>query len=444
MTLTVSPITALPTRRWKSYPVYKDFGVGWLREVPDQWILKRLKFAVSQSDARFDRKPDGITYVGLEHVEARTGRLLLDVPIETVESAVSSFKEGDILFGKLRPYLAKVAYASFNGVCTTELLVLRPIKSVDVGFLHYQLLSDGFIKLVTSMTYGAKMPRINEEQLGNITIPLPTLDEQRTIAAFLDRQTASIDALVAKKEHQIKLLQEERVVLINKAVTQGFDSTAPAKNSGVEWLGQIPAHWKVQRLKFAAQLESGHTPSRTVDEYWDNCTIPWVTLNDVGYLKTHDYIFDTINYINELGLAHSSAQILPAGTVILSRDATVGRCGILERPMATSQHFVNWICHAELLPEYLLLVFKVPMQQEFERLTIGSTIRTIGMPDVNSFRVPIPPIAEQKAIVSYVNCETARIDALMAKVREHIDRLREYRTALISAAVTGKIDVRES
>jgi type I restriction enzyme, S subunit len=167
------------------------------------------------------------------------------------------------------------------------------------------------------------------------------------------------------------------------------------KDSGVEWLGEIPTHWEVMRLKFAAKPASGHTPNRTIAEYWHNCTIPWVTLNDVSYLKDHDYIFETTNYINNLGLANSSARLLPTDTVILSRDATVGRCGILGRPMATSQHFVNWICHEKLLPKYLLHVFRGPMQQEFERLTMGATIRTIGMPDVNGLRVPIPPISEQ-------------------------------------------------
>src|SRR5207248_2755872 len=272
---------------------------------------------------------------------------------------------------------------------------------------------------------------------------LPSMSEQLAIAAFLDRATARIDAPVVKKARPIELLQEKRTTLISKAVTKSFEPTVPLKNSGVEWLGEIPAHWRVKRLKFAAQLESGHTPSRTVAEYWDNCTIPWVTLNEVGYLKDHDYVFETINHINELGLANSSARLLPAGTVILSRDPTIGRCGILGRPMATSQHFLNWVCHDELMPKYLLMVFKGPMQQEFERLTMGATLRTIGMPDVNIFSIPLPPITEQGAIVAFIDREIDKIDVLIAKVREHIEKLQEYRATLISAAVTGKIDVRE-
>lgn len=209
-------------------------------------------------------------------------------------------------------------------------------------------------------------------------------------------------------------------------------------------LGEIPAHWQVKPLKHVARLESGHTPSRSVPEYWEDCTLPWVSLDDVGYLRDHDYIYDTANYINALGLANSSARMLPPDTVVLSRDATVGRCGILGRSMATSQHFVDWICGPQLRPRYLLAVFRGPMQQDFERLTMGATLRTIGMPDVGKFVTPLPPVEEQDTIIDYVERQTASIDALMGKLREHVARLREFRTALIAAAVTGQIDVREA
>jgi type I restriction enzyme, S subunit len=134
----------------------------------------------------------------------------------------------------------------------------------------------------------------------------------------------------------------------------------------------------------------------------------------------------------------------PTNAVVLSRDATVGRAGILGKPMATSQHFVNWICGEDLLSEYLLRVFRGPMQQEFMSLTMGSTLRTIGLPDVYSFRTPIPSISEQQIIISYLKDETNRIDTLIAKVSDVIEQLREYRTALIAVAVTGKMDVRNA
>jgi type I restriction enzyme S subunit len=142
------------------------------------------------------------------------------------------------------------------------------------------------------------------------------------------------------------------------------------------------------------------------------------------------------------GIAHSSAHVLPAGTVVFSRDATIGLCAITRAGMAVSQHFIGWICGSRLRPEYLLFVLR-SMTQELERLTMGATVLTIGMPDVKSLAIPIPPLLEQDEIVPHVLHRRAQLDSLVAKIRHAIDRLKELRTALISAAVTGKIDVRE-
>ncbi len=216
------------------------------------------------------------------------------------------------------------------------------------------------------------------------------------------------------------------------------------RDSEVPWLGEVPAHWQVSRTKHVARLRSGHTPSRQHPEYWQDCTIPWFGLADVWQIRDGrvEYVSETSEKISELGLANSAARLLPKGTVILSRTASVGFSAILDIPMATTQDFVNWICGPKLKPEYLLYVFRA-MEHEFRRLTMGSTHQTIYMPDVGTFSTPIPPLPEQEAIISFIRNETASIDALITKVREAIDRLTELRTALISAAVTGKIDVRE-
>ena len=277
----------------------------------------------------------------------------------------------------------------------------------------------------------------------NEPVAFPAMSEQCAIAAFLSRETAKIDALVAKKERLIELLQEKRTALITQAVTKGLGPDVRMKDSGITWLGEIPAHWDVQRTKYSARLESGHTPSRQNAEYWQDCQIPWFTLADVWQLRDggRDYVTDTRERVSELGLTHSSARLLPKGTVILSRTASVGFSAIMGVDMATSQDYVNWVCHGDLQPEYLLYVLR-SMDQEFQRLTMGSTHRTIYMPDVGQFSAPLPPIEEQREIVEFVRLETSKIDTLLSKVRNVIERLKELRTALISAAVTGKIDVR--
>jgi len=271
----------------------------------------------------------------------------------------------------------------------------------------------------------------------------PSLNEQLIIAAFLDRETARIDALIAKKERLIALLEEKRAALITQAVAKGLNPNVPMKDSGIEWLGEIPAHWETKRLKFVARLESGHTPSRSAPEYWVNCTIPWVSLADVGKLRdqTVDVINETSEKISELGMANSAARLLPAGTVILSRTASVGFSSILGCPMATTQDFANWVCSSSLSPRYLLYCFRA-MQGEFKRLTMGSTHQTIYMPDIAKFAVPVPPLAEQQAICQHISNHCTSVDSLVGKIRGVNERLKERRAALITAAVTGQIDVR--
>ena len=224
-------------------------------------------------------------------------------------------------------------------------------------------------------------------------------------------------------------------------VTGKYSPYPAYKDSGVEWLGEIPAHWEVKRTRHVARLESGHTPSRSNSKYWQDCNIPWFTLADVWQIREgeKDVVTETKEKISEMGLAHSSARLLPKGTVILSRTASVGFSAIAGVDMATTQDYVNWVCTSELRPEYLLLVFR-SMNSEFQRLTMGSTHRTIYMPDVRSFSAPLPPFEEQTQIVKFVRVETTKLDALVAKKERLIELLREKRTALITRAVTNGLD----
>jgi restriction endonuclease S subunit len=170
----------------------KDSGIEWLREIPAHWKLRRLKYAAPVSSAKLTEKPVNLPYIGLEHIESKTGRLFLDNPVENVESTVAIFDKCNVLFGKLRPYLAKVVCTSFQGVSTTELLVLQPNCGTDKKFLFYQLLADGFIDLVNSLTYGTKMPRVSGDQISNLSVALPPIAEQQAIASFLDHETTKI------------------------------------------------------------------------------------------------------------------------------------------------------------------------------------------------------------------------------------------------------------
>lgn len=211
------------------------------------------------------------------------------------------------------------------------------------------------------------------------------------------------------------------------------------RDSGIDWIGEIPSHWQVERLTSVARLATGHTPSRKAERYWQNCTIPWVSLADVGALRSElvDRIETTKEMVSEVGIQNSAARLLPAGTVILSRTASVGFSGILSSPMATTQDFVNWICGPRLLPEYLLFCFRA-MREEFRRITDGSTHQTIYWPDVERLTVPLPPVDEQREIVAFLERERARIAALVRAEREMLELVADRDEALVSKLILGE------
>ena len=436
------------------YPEYKDSGVEWLGEVPAHWGVKRLRFVAdlnpSKSElASFDRSLE-VSFLPMEAI-GDDGSLNLERtrPIVEVETGYTYFREGDVAVAKITPCFENGKGAVMRGLIsgvgfgTTELIVARPKAAKAMSeYLHWLFISRSFRQLGEAAMYGAGgQKRVPDEFVRNFEVAFPDVAEQAAIATFLDHETAKIDALVAEQKKLIALLKEKRQAVISHAVTKGLNPDVPMKDTGIEWLGEVPAHWETVRIKWVARMESGHTPDKKVEAYWTNCDIPWVSLNDTGYLKTNDYISETAFSINELGIANSSARLLPANVVVFSRDATIGRCAITTRPMAVSQHFIAWICSDRLQPEFLLRIFR-SMTEELERLTFGATVKTIAMPDVKTLTTTIPPLEEQEQIVQHINGRCSELDSLILDAESMVSLLKERRSALISAAVTGKIDVR--
>ncbi|MDS4027452.1 MAG: restriction endonuclease subunit S, partial [Candidatus Contendobacter sp.] len=276
-------------------------AIQWFSQPPPGWISKRLKFVAPLRISRAAGSSEEPEYIGLENIESWTGRHVKiasadpigDDEIKTLGTS-SCFSEGDILFGKLRPYLAKALLAKQDGICSTEFLVLQPHANIDARFLLYILLCPEFIKLINSSTFGAKMPRANWDFIGAVHVPLPQIAVQRRIADYLDAETAQIDALVAEKERMLALLEEKRAALISRAVTRGLDPDVPLKPSGLEWLGDIPAHWEIRRLGFLFILQGGCTPSKANDEFWKG-EIAWASSKDIKQqilTDTEDHVSD--------------------------------------------------------------------------------------------------------------------------------------------------------
>ena len=436
-------------RRFKPYAAYKDSGVEWLGEIPESWQSKRLKFVAPIRVSKLNVKPDDTLYVGLENVDSWTGRLLLDTQPESVDSVVGTFKAGDVLFGKLRPYLAKAASPDFDGVCTSEILALRPNSGGSQRYVMYCLLNAAFIRWLDSLTFGTKMPRLSPEQVSSSFVTVPSEAEQRAIAAFLDRETARIDALLAKKERLIELLQEQRTALISRAVTKGLDPNVAMKDSGVEWLGQIPAHWEAKRVRhLMSRIEQGWSPdceNREADE------------DEWGVLKA--------GCVNRGVFVETEHKALPAALQPIT-ELEVHEGDLLMSRASGSRELVGSVALVPKCRPRLLLCDKVfrlhlnpkeghrpflaySMNSRIARWQIevvlsgGSGLaNNIAQGVVKDLMVPVPPRPEQRAIAAFLDHEAARIDTLVSKVRDAIDCLKELRTALISAAVTGKIDVR--
>ena len=253
------------------YPTYKDSGVEWLGEVPEHWEVLPLKRRSRLLTEKTHCKDNPIA---LENIEGWTGRLV-DTESEFQGEGVA-FEAGDILFGKLRPYLAKVFLAENSGQAVGDFHVIKPIYKLHPRFLQLQLLTRELIDLVSGSTYGAKMPRASWDFLGSLQLALPPDDEQYAIATFLDHETTKIDALIAEQQRLIELLQEKRQAVISHAVTNGLNPDAPMKASGVEWLGEVPEHWEVLPIKHTCSLlrDGTHLPPARVAEgphYQQSC-----------------------------------------------------------------------------------------------------------------------------------------------------------------------------
>jgi type I restriction enzyme S subunit len=441
LTTLAEGVTSAHRRRFKPYPVYKDSGVEWLGEIPAHWEMKRLKFVAPIRINKLETKPDDSVYVGLEHVESWTGRLLLDTQPETVDSVVASFSAGDVLFGKLRPYLAKAARPDFDGVCTSEILPLRPSAEVSQNYLMYFLINAPFIRWLDSLTYGSKMPRVSPEQIATSFTTVPPLPEQRAIGEFLDRRTARIDALVAKNERLIELLQEERTALIARAVTEALNPQAPMKDSGLEWPGKIPAHWEVKPFtKYVVEKSDyrGKTPEKVPSGVF-LVTARNVRMGLIDYDCSQEFVAqDEYDEIMRRGLPKE-------GDILFTTEAPLGNVALVDREdVALAQRIIRFRMNAEHFDSRFTLYSMMSsyFQSQLLSLSTGSTAAGLKASKLPMLRLVAPPLTEQRAISAFLDLETVRIDGLMAKVRDAIHRLNELRVALISAAVTGRIDVR--
>jgi len=420
----------------------------WLQNLPQGWDTIRLKNVVKLKTNRIPgtSKDDG--YVGLENIQSWTGKLLSsETSVASLEdnderqNVVNVFDKGDILFGKLRPYLAKAHLAQYSGICSTELLVIKPGKRLDPRYFIKTILAKEFIDQVNAETFGAKMPRADWDTVGNISIPLPPLLVQRAIADYLDREIVNIDARIRLLQQRLALLAEKWRALITHAVTRGLDPNSPLKDSGVEWIGKVPEGWEVVQLKLITQkIGSGKTP-KGGGEVYTTKGVPFIRSQNVQFsgLSLDDIVFISETIDQEM----LSSRVKSHDVLLNITGASIGRCCVVPNGLLQAnvnqhvciirpQHNVN----AEFLNA--VLMSDVGQIQVFLG-EVGASRQGLSFDVLGNFWVSKPTYKEQGEIVSYLAHRLNTVDRLAALTQANIGLLYERRTALISAAVMGQL-----
>jgi len=438
------------TASLRPYPSYKDSGVEWLGKLPDQWGRRPLKRLVATpiTDGPHETPEftlDGIPFLSVDSiVEGRldfTSCRFISVADHERYCRKCRPTRNDVLVGKAAS-VGKIAVVDvdFEFNIWSPLAMLRPAPRLLVPqFLYYYLLSrTAQDEILLQCTHNTQN-NISMDDIGELAIPLPDPPEQQAIAAFLDRETQRIDALVEKKKELVELLQEKRTALISHAVTKGLDPNVRMKDSGVEWLGKIPQHWEATPLRRHWDvLDCKHV---TVPFFPDG--IPLVSVSEVqgsmldlscAKRTTREYV----DVLVEGGRRPRRGDLIycrntslgAAAYVNTNEELAMGQDVCLIRTKTQNNRFLNYQLHS------------TSAAYQTQRVLVGSTINRINVAVIRTLVLAVPPRDEQDRIVLLLDRETQRVDTMVEKVRRSIELLKEYRTALISAAVTGKIDVR--
>lgn len=407
----------------KRYDSYKPSGISWIGEIPSHWETKRIGTILLRLNSDL-----GDTYikVGLENITSWTGKYL---QTETIyDGSGISFEIGDLLYGKLRPYLAKTWVAEFKGQAVGDFYVLRCKNNSNNDFVKFMLLNRKLVFLLDSLTYGAKMPRVSWDDMSRVYVPIPPLEEQKKIVEYLSTKTSLIDAQQRERERELRLLEELKQVEIADVVTRGLNPDVPMKDSGIPWIGKIPAHWEVRKIRSLYALRTEKVSDKDFEP---------LSVSKQGVTPQLEDAVKTDNGDNR-------KLVRKGDFVVNSRSDRKGSCGVSDLDGSVS--LINIVIYpiTKLNPQYYHLLFRSNNYiEEFYRLGRGivADLWTTKFDDMRNIFVPYPPIEEQRAIVEYIERKNKAIDDMIANLRAEIDFLTEYKQRLIADAVTGQIKI---
>lgn len=430
------------------YERYKDSGIPWLGEIPEHWNICRLKDEVTFNDEVLGDKTDAdyeILYVDISSVSLIEG-IVQKEPMSFEDSpsrARRIVKNGDVIVSTVRTYLKAITQiqdAEDNLIVSTGFAVLRPRENLFPRFLGYWVQSENMIGAIVSNSVGVSYPAINATDLVRLPIVKLPLKEQTAIAHYLDTKLGEIDALIDKQQTLLEKLAEQRTAVITQAVTKGLNPAAPMKKSGVEWLGDVPAHWDVSPFKLVMNSiidYRGKTPEKT------NSGVFLITARNIknGII---DYTLSQ-EFINEDNYEEVMRRGLPKlGQVLMTTEAPLGEVAQIDRTdVALAQRILKFDGKKDKLDNRFLKYFILSkaFQASLYKFATGSTALGIKSERLSYLKSLLPPVTEQTNIANYLDQETVKIDRLCETVNQTIGRLKEYRTALITQAVTGKIKV---
>jgi type I restriction enzyme S subunit len=444
----------------KPYPEYKDSGVEWLDDVPVEWCVKPLKFISDLRLSNIDKHTvEGEPPVLLcNYVDVyKNERIDSDIEFMSATASEEQIKRltlsvGDVIITKdsedprdigIPAYVAEICP---DLVCGYHLALIRSNKDTSGEFLYYFLKSRYAAASFENEACGITRYAIGKYSIGNLDISVPLLEDQNTIARFLDRETSKLDTLVAKQEHLIELLLEKRQAIISHAVTKGLNPDAKMKDSGVEWLGMVPEHWKIKRLGYLTKkIGSGKTPSGGAETY---------TNEGILFIRSQNVYddglrLDDVVYISEqIDLDMKTSRVISGDILLNITGASIGRTCLVPNKFEranVNQHVCIIRLIEEKMSEYVSLVMKsnsIKSQIDFSQNGAGR--EGLNFPQIANLTLGVPTEKEQLEIMKYLKVQTSRIDTLIDKARCSIALAKEHRAALISAAVTGKIDVRKA
>ncbi|MCP4350495.1 MAG: hypothetical protein GY795_33920 [Desulfobacterales bacterium] len=432
------------------YEKYKDSGVEWIEEIPEGWNVRKLKYGVTVNPAKDDIDKNSnelVVFLPMEKV-TEDGEIDCSIkkPISDLYNGYTFFQKNDVIVAKITPCFENGKSAILNnletkfGFGSTEFHVLRAKQNVNNMFLYYITKSEIFMKVGEAFMSGAAgQKRVPTDFISDFPLVSPPLEEQIAIPNYLNRKMAEIDELITQKERLIEMYEEEKTAIINQAVTKGINPDVKLKDSGIDWLGEIPEGWEIKKLKYVTKdVITGKTPLSSEAEFY-NGEINWFAPGD---LNTGIKLSDSKKKITDYAVEKSGMKIFPKHTILLvGIGATVGKMGITKCSGTSNQQINAIIVREDKLNPYFALYFLLSFKTAINWLSNAATLPIFSQTQTKDFEIFIPDIKEQTAIVHHIETETARLNAKIAKTKKIIELQKEYRTALISEVVTGKIKV---